>query len=172
MARRDPKPFAPKPFKPGSTFYLDGIEYTVWSDGPVAASVWAQDEAGAFVAIKKPTPSRPAFILDYDGASRWATAEAIRTRGYLVVETFPGGWDSYNRQPRTFTRSTLHVDPECATPHPERRVPATSTEREELTPGRRYWIASHALKEGKPEPYGADWCACTRNPGRVELAAA
>lgn len=70
MARKDPAPFAPKPFKPGSVVTVDGVDYRVWSVGPLPASVWAQDEAGAFTAIKNPTPSRPAYVLP---------AETLRT---------------------------------------------------------------------------------------------
>ncbi|MCZ9884613.1 hypothetical protein [Arthrobacter sp. B2a2-09] len=162
--RKDPMPFDPKPWKAGALVELDGVAATVWSDGPLAASVWAVDAGGRFLAIKKPTPTRPARVLEnFDG---WAAVlrhvEGVRHGGYVTAKKL--GFTGYGRQRAPFVQRLLHSAATC-------EKAAQADERQELTSGARHAAALELLREQKA-PSGLQACDCLRNGGQTDQAAA
>jgi len=163
-ARKDPKPFAPKPWKAGALVELDGLQATVWSDGPVAASVWAVDADGRFLAIKKPSATRPARALEnFDGWERvLRNVEGVRHGGYVTRKKL--GFVGSGRFRTPFVQALLHSAPACG-------KAAEADEREELGQGARHGAALELLREHRA-PYGLTACECIREGAQALQAAA
>ncbi|WGH21400.1 hypothetical protein SEA_EMOTION_51 [Arthrobacter phage Emotion] len=82
MARKIPvKPYAPKPWAPGTTVEFDGRSGVVWSAGPVPASVWValDGDTTQMVPVKLPSASRRAGIIP-DLALPKMTQEWLRAK--------------------------------------------------------------------------------------------
>lgn len=173
MTRKDPKPFDPAPWKPGSVVQVNGNDYTVWSAGPKPASVWVHDDAGNFLAVKLPTKSRGAVVLDDDPRKPLADAEAVRNGAFLVRDTYTY-WSGWERKNLERYDERVHVLAEC----PEAQKSLTlsrpvqkATERVELSPGRRHYLATLTLRGAQPA-YGETLCLCIRNRERLAQDAA
>lgn len=117
MATR--KPFQPKPWGVGDYVSVDGRGGVVWSPGPLPASVWVLDADGAAFAVKKPTRTRPARILDGDYSAQAAArdlryAETIR-RGVLVRKVKEFASRDFRGMPTTtsWAEDTVHASADC-----------------------------------------------------------
>lgn len=155
MARKiAQRPYSPKPTDAGQTVEVNGRVFTIWSAGPLPASLWAVDSDGRWAVLKTRNGVVSHVQQDFGDRNpnaRLRLAEAVRTgRPYYSFEEVRYG--AFVGQ--TSRYATLHLDPECR---------AATDDRKDADPATRREVARCILFEGH---VGGCPCVVGREPVR------